>query len=84
MRALFLLIAVSGLLFVCGCEKKQAQPPTQGLEIRAPGVDVTLDKEHGLHVKAGATDVNVNKKEGVNVKAPGVEVETKREKSSDE
>lgn len=84
MRAWYLLLAVSSSLVVCGCESKREPPPVQGLEIRAPGVDVTLDKEHGLHVKAGQTEVNANRDEGVNVEAPGVEVETKRAKPGDE
>lgn len=84
MRALYLLLAVSSSLVVCGCESKREPSPAQELEIRAPGVDITLDKEHGLHVKAGQTEVNANKAEGVNVEAPGVEVETKRAKPGDE
>ncbi len=84
MRTGLLMLAMSSLLIVCGCEKKQEPPPTQRLEIRAPGVDVTFDKEHGLHVKAGETEVDANKGAGVKVKAPGVDVEAQREKTGDE
>lgn len=81
MRKLLVMLFISSSLVVCGCAKEEKPPQSQGLEIHAPGVDVTLDPEHGLHVEAPGTEVNVNKEEGVRVQAPGVDVEAAQEKS---
>lgn len=84
MRTLYLVLAVSAPLIVCGCAGKKEEPPqSQGLEIQAPGVDVELDREHGLRVKAGKTEVTADEEKGVNVKAPGVEFDAEPEKAGE-
>ncbi|MEO8493508.1 MAG: hypothetical protein ABI614_00450 [Planctomycetota bacterium] len=61
MRALFLLFAVSGSLVVCGCAKKVEPPPSQGLEVHPPGVDVTVDPEQGVDVQSISKAVTTTK-----------------------
>ena len=89
MRRLYPLLVMGCSLLACGCREEVKQPeppPSKGLEIHVPGVDLTLDKEKGLHIQAGGAEVKANKKEGVNVKAPGVDVDVdvNREKSGDQ
>lgn len=84
MRTLFLVLVACSSLIVSGCAEKVEPPQSQGLEIHAPGVDVTIEPEQGVHVKAGGTEVNADKEQGVNVEAPGVDVEVERTKAGEE
>ena len=64
-----------------GCIKSEPPKQKPGIEIHAPGVDITIDKERGVDVQAPGTDVHVDKEKGLEVKAPGVEVEARPQKS---
>jgi hypothetical protein len=61
-----------GSLSACNEPAPQAPPPKSGIEVKAPGVDIKIDKE-GANIKAPGAEVKIDK-EGADIKAPGADV----------
>jgi hypothetical protein len=67
----FLFVALIG----CGQQPPPPAPNKGGINITAPGVNITVDPQGGANIQAPGVNVQADPKGGAKVNAPGVNVQ---------
>ncbi len=74
MKRMILASALIGLAAGCSNQPAPPAPPKGGVNISAPGVNITVDPQGGSNVTAPGVNVTADKG-GAKVTAPGVNVQ---------
>ena len=72
-----LMLSCPFIAFVIGCSQQPPAPAPNkgGIQITAPGVNISVNPEGGAQIQAPGVNVSADAKGGAKVNAPGVNVQ---------